>query len=591
MFRMRNNSQSAEISYAPVRNYPQSYTDFILSSTRKEERATVSFAALCLFLEGLVDLAPADMASLESVNAFINIINSLPKNELISTSTMSNNDDKMLINARYIFVDQESDFILRPFFQKAIIQSLERDDHAYLIAINRFLDTLGEEAIDISGLSEKEKKGYVAIYNNGGSNEQLLRLIDIFIQTRYSSANADEENLKNLQKNVTEKEERNKSELLRLEASILQKTSEITRLKRNVDKQMLQRQLVDKDLSNEAAELTIQIDKKTTQLEKLKNQIADEQTKNDVIQSKISKIERHLIEMQKNFHQLKKNEAQQKIEQEEIKQDRNKFSQVTVWLAQKLDHLQVELSQKVKEKTFYNTPSKSSSEVALKRVVFATPPKKTVLTPQANNHVHFEPVECTGQVERNFAPVYTPSRQAQAMSRTAQTSSLQHAAKHSPAIERVGHALQKNVMDTNVSAAPLGLLEQIQAGKKLKKTTVTNNVQEHKSPSLQQKKASVPMSLLDEIQLGKKLKKTSMTNNAQKNQSPSLQQKKASAPMSMLDELKLKKALKKAIPVEKPKNTSSSGSDFANALFKRRKQLQKDESPSSSCSNSPSDWK
>ena len=589
MFRQRSHSRRVELSYAPVTYYPQSYTDFMLPPMHKEELATVSFEALCSFLEGVVDLASAGIASLESLEAFMSIIESLPKNTLIPVS-INKTDKKMLVNSRFIFVDQESDFILRPFFQKAILQSLERDDHAYLMVINRYFETLSEE---------------------NGSNEQLLKLIDIFISERYFSLEAEQENLRSLQRNVAEKENSNKLELLRLNASVQEKTNEIARLTRHVGKQLMKKTLEEKELSDDEVKLTASVHKKTAQTEVLKKQIADELTKSGDLQSDILKVEQRLIEMQNDFFKLKQDEIQQKIEHKEIKQQHHKFTHVTTWLAQKIEDLHAELNQKLQEETFqektlHDVPSSNEATQKLfspkinqaivhvpitPAKILITSPKKIELTPKVNPSVRFADVETT------FAPGYTPSRQAP-------PSNSKRVAIQSPAIERVSQVLKQNLNNADAPLPKLSFLDEIAQKRNLKSIKVSNDVQGDKAPVTSvvtscpvkdNVKAKAPA--LKHQSLKKVTDKTlATTNNTQEekvqrkhtNQTGNNVSDKASdnAPMGFFQKMALKgqspkKVTDKTEVVNSVKNVTPKKS-AKESILERRKHIESDDDASSS---------
>lgn len=350
--------------------YPQSYTDFIPTFKLRGKQTTVMLADLWLVLEALI----ADEYLINAHTSFYSILNSLP-DELIPVRITNNKDDRILVSPWYIFVDPDSNFTLRPFFQKAIIKSLEEDNHSYLNVISKHLEKISvSKGSSVPALRRPDR--YKATYNFDVSEAQLLAAINRFLDSRYISLNQQQENLATLRKTVTEKENQDQSELLHLNASIDRKRAELFQLKRQFDDKKIKNSSQHKELKKENQRVSF-VDKEAEAITELEENIAEKRTRNGEIQDQILQLEYRLRVIESDFNELKREEHHQKIAYEHEKQQYSKSSEITLWLAEKIEALRVELLQRAQksidvmtspydENTDYLTPTKNNSDRSLR---------------------------------------------------------------------------------------------------------------------------------------------------------------------------------------------------------------------------------
>ena len=351
--------------------YPQSYTDFIPTFKLRGKQTTVMLADLWLVLEALI----ADEHLINAHTSFYYILNSLP-DELIPVRITNDKDDRILVGPWYIFVDPDSNFTLRPFFQKAIIKSLAEDNYSYLNVINEHLKKISvSKESSVPALRRPDR--YKATYNFDVSEAQLLAAINRFLDSRYISLNQQQENLAKLRKTVTEKENQDQSELLHLNASIDRKRAEIFQLKRQFDDKKIKNSSQHKELKKENHIRVSFVDKEAEAIKELEENIVEKRTRNGEIQDQILQLESRLRVIESDFNELKREEHHQKIAYEHEKQQYSKSSEITLWLAEKIEALRVELLQRSQESidvmtspydedTDYITPTKNNSDRSLR---------------------------------------------------------------------------------------------------------------------------------------------------------------------------------------------------------------------------------
>ncbi len=351
--------------------YPQSYTDFIPTFKLRGKQTTVMLADLWLVLEALI----ADEYLINAHTSFYSILNSLP-DELIPVRITNDKNDRLLVSPWYIFVDPDSNFTLRPFFQKAIIKSLEEDNHSYLNVISKHLKKISvSKESSVPALRQPDR--YKATYNFDVSEEKLLATINTFLDKRYISLNHQQEDLAKLREEVTAKESHYQSELLHLSAIIDRKRAELFQLKRELSEKNMRHSSQHKELRKENHIGRRLVDEEAEEIKKLEEKIAEKRAKNGETQDEILRLESRLRVIESDFNELEQAEHHQKIAYEYEKQQYDKSSDITLWLAKEIDALRVELMQRLEksddlmtspydEDTNYLTPKKNHSDRSLR---------------------------------------------------------------------------------------------------------------------------------------------------------------------------------------------------------------------------------
>nr|MBP9726034.1 hypothetical protein [Gammaproteobacteria bacterium] len=327
-------SQQSKYQYP---QYPKSYRDFIPVFKARGTQTTVMLADLWQVLEKLIE----DQFSMQAHESFSNIVDSLP-DDLIPVRITNNKQDRMLVCPWYIFVDPDSTFTLRPFFQKAIIKSLEEDNHSYLNIINQQLEKISTSKKYSLRALRRPDVYYKATYNFNVSEEQLLATINTFLDSRYISLNQQQEDLAKLREEVTAKESHDQSELLRLNVSIDRKRAKCFQLKRELFENSSQPTEVKKE--NHIGRRFV--DEEAEEIKKLEEKITKIRTRNGEIQDQILRLESRLRVIESDFNELEQAEHHQENAYEHEKQQYSESSKTTLWLAEKIEALRVELLQR-----------------------------------------------------------------------------------------------------------------------------------------------------------------------------------------------------------------------------------------------------
>jgi hypothetical protein len=415
--------------------YPESYTDFIPTFKLRGKQTTVMLADLWSVLEALVD----NPSLMQAHASFQNIVDSLP-NELIPVRITNDKQDRMLVSSWYIFVDPDSHFTLRPFFQKAIIKFLEEDNFSYLNIINEYLNKISvSKEYSVPALRRADR--YKATHNFNISEEQLLATINSFLDSRYISLIQQQESLATLRKTVTEQESHDQSTLLFLNASIDRKRTELFQLKRQFDDQKMKNSSQHKELKKENHTRLSFVDKDAEAIIELEKNIYEKRAENDKIQSQLLQVESRLRTIQNNFNELMQEESHEKIAYESSKGQFDQSVEITRWLAERIEALRVELMQK-SEKSVDVVMSPDTDDVA-----YLTPKKqKNDTSYGSDSSTKFEiPIE-------RFSPSNTLSRGS------LHTSGHPQHIQNSPVIQRMTAQLETKVVSSSASVSqPLGM--------------------------------------------------------------------------------------------------------------------------------------
>lgn len=328
-----------------VPQYPTSYQDFIpdeinfLKGGVKTKQTTMMLADFWSVLEDLLE-----ETGYESMNSFIEVINSLPTDKLMAVRVTSNTAERMLVNPWYVFVDTENNNQLRPFVKKAIAKFFKENNGGYIAPISSKLDGLNDHPVLEM---PKDPKRYLHIHNTALSNEQITSIISNYIAEIHAASSEEQANelaqlkqaIKGKEQNIEEQRDR----LQQLQKQIAEDEAQTQEIIFQINNQ----NSTSEKLNKENSLLKQTIPKIESDIENLKSEIIELESEKEKLKADEIIVEKRILRIENDVAEFNRRRELQQLENANVCSNHAKYSAVNNWLTEKIDALRIEVVQKM----------------------------------------------------------------------------------------------------------------------------------------------------------------------------------------------------------------------------------------------------